>query len=54
MLKVFDRIAKSLENIVELLKAQAQERTELKEKFDTFEKMLTDLRNDPFGIKEKE
>ncbi|MDW8750191.1 hypothetical protein Q7W34_01855 [Streptococcus suis] len=54
MLKVFERIAKSLENIVELLKAQAQERAELKEKFDTFEKMLTDLHNNPFGIKEKE
>lgn len=54
MLKVFERIAKSLENIVELLKAQAQERDELKEQFNTFEKMLTDLRNDPFGIKEKE
>ncbi|AGF87399.1 hypothetical protein [Streptococcus suis] len=54
MRKVFERIAKSLENIVELLKTQAQERAELKEKFDTFEKMLTDLRNNPFGIKEKE
>lgn len=54
MLKVFDRIAKNLENIVELLKAQAQERAELKEKFDTFEKMLTDLRDNPFGIKGKE
>ncbi|HEL2215794.1 TPA: hypothetical protein TZH47_000445 [Streptococcus suis] len=54
MRKVFERIAKSLENIVELLKAQAQECAELKEKFDTFEKMLTDLHNDSFGIKEKE
>ncbi|HEM6456376.1 TPA: hypothetical protein U2D46_002257 [Streptococcus suis] len=32
MRKVFERIAKSLENIVELLKTQAQERAELKEK----------------------
>ena len=54
MLEVFERIAKSLENIAESLKAQAQERAELKEKFDTFEKMLTDLRDNPFGIKGKE
>ncbi|HEM3702208.1 TPA: hypothetical protein U1D11_000678 [Streptococcus suis] len=54
MKEIFERIAKSLECIAEELKAQSAERSELRQQFDTLENMLIELRNDPFGIKEKE
>lgn len=49
-----ERIANSLGRIVEELKAQREERYELRQQFDTLENMLMDLRDNPFGVKEKE
>ncbi|HFI0448315.1 TPA: hypothetical protein ACGOY6_000517 [Streptococcus suis] len=54
MKEFFERIAKSLECIAEELKAQRAERSELRQQFDMLENMLLDLRDNPFGIKEKE
>lgn len=52
MEEIIERIAKSLEVIADDLKTRHEERKELRENMERMEKIMLDIQNDPFGLKQ--